>query len=71
MVLQFATKPEKFDMSKLYCYTDDTGKLNILLPETETSAYCIISTTRFRRIDINELSEIFEFLGHKKELHEL
>lgn len=71
MVLQFATKPEKFDMSKLYCYTDDTGKLNILLPETETSAYCIISTTRFRRIDINKLSEIFEFLGHKQELHEM
>lgn len=71
MVLQFATKPEKFDMSKLYCYTDDAGKLNILLPETETSAYCIISTTRFRRVDINELSEIFEFLGHRKELHEM
>ena len=71
MVLQFATKPEKFDMSKLYCYADDTGKLNILLPETETSAYCIISTTTFRRMNINELDKIFEFLGHKKELHEL
>ena len=71
MVLQFATKPEKFDMSKLYCYADDTGKLNILLPETETSAYCIISTTKFKHVSIVELSEIFEFLGHKKELHEL
>ena len=71
MVLQFATKPEKIDMSKLYCYTDDSGKLNILLSETETTAYCIISTTKFLHIDINELSEIFEFLGHKKEFHEL
>lgn len=71
MVLQFATKPEKFDMSKLYCYTDDTGKLNILLPETETSAYCIISTTKSKHVSIVELSEIFEFLGHKKEMHEL
>lgn len=71
MVLQFATKPEKFDMSKLYCYADDTGKLNILLPETETSAYCIISTTKSRHVNIVELGEIFEFLGHKKEMHEL
>lgn len=71
MVLRFATKPEKFDMSKLYCYADDTGKLNILLPETETTAYCIISTTKSRHVNINELNEIFEFLGHKKELHEL
>lgn len=71
MVLQFATKPEKFDMSKLYCYADDTGKLNILLPETEISAYCITSTTKFRHVSIDELSEIFEFIGHKKEIHEL
>lgn len=71
MIMQFASKPEKFDTSKMYCYRDNMGKLNILLPETETSAYCIISTTTFRRMNINELDEIFEFLGHKKELHEL
>lgn len=45
--------------------------INILLPETETTAYCIISTTKSKHVSINELNEIFEFLGHKMEIHEL